>query len=170
MKAILQTERLLLREFTEDDPAFIVELLNSPGWIQYIGDRNIKTEEQAREYLNNGPLKSYRQNGFGLYMVELKQDQTPIGMCGFIKRDTLNNPDIGFAFLPAYHGLGYAQEVAHATLEYAKKTLGLPVISAITLPANERSISLLEKIGLRFNSTVVFPGSEDELLLYNTWY
>ena len=101
MEAILQTERLLLREFTEDDAAFIVELLNSPGWIQYIGDRNIKTEEQAREYLNNGPLKSYRQNGFGLYMVEKKDDHTPIGMCGIIKRDTLNNPDIGFAFLPA---------------------------------------------------------------------
>jgi len=167
MKTIVETERLLLREFTLQDTAFIIELLNSPGWIKYIGDRNIKTEEQALAYLQNGPLKSYQQNGFGLSMVEKKEDHVPIGMCGIIRRDTLNNPDIGFAFLPEYSGKGYALEIATATLAYAKQTLGFPVISAITLADNSRSISLLEKIGLQFSQTVVFPGSEEELLLYN---
>jgi RimJ/RimL family protein N-acetyltransferase len=167
MKPILETERLFLREFTLDDTAFIIELLNSPGWIKYIGDRNIKTEQQALAYLHNGPLKSYQQNGFGLSMVEKKEGHVPIGMCGIIKRETLNNPDIGFAFLPEYYGQGYALEIASATLNYAKQTLGLPVISAITLPGNSRSVRLLEKIGLQFSKTIVFPGSEEELLLYN---
>jgi RimJ/RimL family protein N-acetyltransferase len=167
MKTILETERLLLREFSLDDTAFIIELLNSPGWIKYIGDRNIKTEQQALAYLQNGPLKSYQQNGFGLSMVEKKDGHVPIGMCGIIKRDTLDNPDIGFAFLPEYNGKGYALEMAAATLAYAKQALGLPVISAITLADNSKSIRLLEKIGLQFSQTVVFPGSEEELLLYN---
>ncbi|HJW16239.1 MAG TPA: GNAT family N-acetyltransferase [Flavisolibacter sp.] len=167
MKRILETERLLLREFTLEDTAFIIELLNSPGWIQYIGDRNIKTKDKALAYLENGPLKSYQDNGFGLYMVEKKDDNTPIGMCGIIKRETLSNPDIGFAFLPEYNGKGYALEMAAATLAFAKQTLKLPVISAITLAGNARSIRLLEKIGMQFSQTVVFPGSEEELLLYN---
>ena len=168
MKAILETERLLLREFTLGDTAFIIELLNSPGWIKYIGDRNVKTEEQAVAYLHNGPIKSYQQHGFGLSMVEKSDDHTPVGMCGIIKRDTLDNPDIGFAFLPEYNGKGYAFEMATATLAYAKQSLGLQMISAITLAENSRSIRLLEKIGLKFSQTVVFPGSEEELLLYNS--
>jgi RimJ/RimL family protein N-acetyltransferase len=168
MKPTLETERLLLREFTLDDTAFIIELLNSPGWIKYIGDRNVKTEKQALAYLHNGPLKSYGQHGFGLSMVEKSDDHTPIGMCGIIKRDTLDNPDIGFAFLPAYNGKGYALEMAKATLAYAKQKLRLPVISAITQADNSRSIRLLEKIGLKFSQTIIFPGSEEELLLYNS--
>jgi RimJ/RimL family protein N-acetyltransferase len=168
MKRILETERLLLREFTLDDTSFIIELLNSPGWIKYIGDRNIKTKENALAYLQNGPLKSYQDNGFGLSMVEIKDDGTAIGMCGIIKRDTLNNPDIGFAFLPAYNGKGYALEMASATLDFAKKTLGMPVISAITLPGNANSIRLLEKLGFRYSQQVIFPGSDEPLLLYNS--
>lgn len=168
MKRILETERLLLREFTLDDTSFIIELLNSPGWIKYIGDRNIKTKENALAYLQNGPLKSYQDNGFGLSMVEIKDDGTAIGMCGIIKRDTLNNPDIGFAFLPAYNGKGYALEMASATLSFAKKTLGMPVISAITLPGNANSIRLLEKLGFRYSQQVIFPGSDEPLLLYNS--
>jgi [ribosomal protein S5]-alanine N-acetyltransferase len=168
MKRILETERLVLREFTLDDTSFIIELLNSPGWIKYIGDRNIKTEENALAYLQNGPLKSYQDNGFGLSMVEIKDDNTAIGMCGIIKRETLNNPDIGFAFLPAYNGKGYALEMASATLDFAKKTLGMPVISAITLPGNANSIRLLEKLGFRYSQQVIFPGSDEPLLLYNS--
>jgi RimJ/RimL family protein N-acetyltransferase len=168
MKRILETERLVLREFTLDDTSFIIELLNSPGWIKYIGDRNIKTKENALAYLQNGPLKSYQDNGFGLSMVEIKDDRTAIGMCGIIKRDTLNNPDIGFAFLPAYNGRGYALEMASATLDFAKKTLGMPVISAITLPGNANSIRLLEKLGFRYSQQVIFPGSDEPLLLYNS--
>jgi [ribosomal protein S5]-alanine N-acetyltransferase len=168
MKRILETERLVLREFTLDDTSFIIELLNSPGWIKYIGDRNIKTKENALAYLQNGPLKSYQDNGFGLSMVEIKDDNTAIGMCGIIKRETLNNPDIGFAFLPAYNGKGYALEMASATLDFAKKTLGMPVISAITLPGNANSIRLLEKLGFRYSQQVIFPGSDEPLLLYNS--
>jgi RimJ/RimL family protein N-acetyltransferase len=168
MKRILETERLVLREFTLDDTSFIIELLNSPCWIKYIGDRNIKTKENALAYVQNGPLKSYQDNGFGLSMVEIKDDNTAIGMCGIIKRETLNNPDIGFAFLPAYNGKGYALEMASATLDFAKKTLGMPVISAITLPGNANSIRLLEKLGFRYSQQVIFPGSDEPLLLYNS--
>src|SRR5688572_21540231 len=118
MNYFLETQRLGLREFTRDDAVFIVELLNTPGWLQFIGDRNVKTKEQAIIYLENGPLKSYKENGFGSWMVELKEDKTPIGMCGILRRESLENPDIGFAFLPEYTGKGYAFEIASATLSY----------------------------------------------------
>jgi RimJ/RimL family protein N-acetyltransferase len=166
MKYILETERLALREFVLTDTAFIILLLNSPGWLEFIGDRNVKSTEQALAYLENGPLKSYRENGYGLCMVETKNDKFPIGMCGIIKRDTLPNPDIGFAFLPEYIGKGYGLEIASATVDYAKNELNLPKISAITVPGNERSIKLLEKIGLQFISKTKNPVTEEDLLLY----
>ncbi|MFT3910362.1 MAG: GNAT family N-acetyltransferase [Ferruginibacter sp.] len=165
MKYILETERLTLRKFTLHDTKFIIELLNSPGWIEYIGDRDIKTTEAAKIYLQNGPLKSYELNGFGLSMVEMK-DGTPIGMCGILKRDNLENPDIGFAFLPQFMGQGFAFEIAAATIAYAKNNLKLPVIFAITLPNNKSSIKLLEKIGLRFIKEFSFPGEDEELMLF----
>ncbi|MEJ8804233.1 GNAT family N-acetyltransferase [Pontibacter sp. H249] len=167
MNQILETERLKLREFTIHDTGFIIELLNSPGWLQFIGDKGIKTEEQAKAYLENGPLKSYRHNGFGLFLVETKENSQAIGMCGIIRRDNLENPDIGFALLPAYNGKGYAYEIASATLAYAHNQLALRKISAITLPNNIRSIQLLEKLGLSYLETIILPGSEEELLLYS---
>ena len=167
MNYILETERLRLREFTLNDAAFIIELLNSPGWLQFIGDRNVKTEEQARTYLENGPLNSYKVNGYGLWLVERKEDEKPIGMCGIINREYLDNPDIGFAFLPGYHGQGYAYEVVTATMDYANQHLQISKIEAITIAENERSIRLLEKIGLRFSKTFCFPDSKDALLLYS---
>ena len=167
MSRILETERLILRKFTSGDAAFIVELLNSPGWLKYIGDRNIKTEEEAVNYLTNGPLKSYDENGYGLCLVEKKEDAAPIGMCGIIRRDNLDHPDIGFAFLPEYNGQGYALEIAGATLSYAMNQLQLPVISAITVAENERSVRLLQKIGLTYKKTIQFPGNEEELLLFD---
>ena len=167
MRKILETKRLILREFNTTDTLFIVELLNSPGWLQFIGDRNVKTEEAAKNYLLNGPIKSYKENGFGLWLVETKGGRIPVGMCGMLKRDTLPNPDIGFAFLPEYNGKGYAFEIAKATLDHALNQLELPLISAITVANNSRSIRLLEKIGLRYNRIIVFPGSEDELLLFD---
>ena len=166
MKYILETERLTLREFIPADAAFILELVNSPGWIQFIGDRNIKTTEQAIAYLENGPIKSYRENRFGLAMVETKDGKIPIGMCGIIKRDNLDSPDIGFAFLPEFTRKGYAFEIATATLAYASSQLKLPIIYAITVPDNIRSISLLEKIGLKFIKKIRSPENE-ELLLYS---
>ena len=167
MNKILETERLRLREFTLDDTQFIIDLLNSPGWLKYIGDRNIKTEEQAVNYLKNGPMKSYAQNGFGLSLVERKEDKKAIGMCGIIRRDNLDSPDIGFAFLPEYNGQGYAYEIAYATLQYANDQLKFSKIAAITLPQNEKSIRLLEKIGLKFIKPFSFPNSQEELLLYS---
>jgi RimJ/RimL family protein N-acetyltransferase len=168
MNLILETERLQLRELTLEDTDFVIELLNSEGWLRYIGDRNVKTKEQAIAYLQNGPLKSYQQNGFGLCLVQKKDNGEAIGMCGIIKREHLENPDIGFAFLPPFNGYGYAFEVASATMTYAKEQLKIAVISAITIPENSRSIRLLEKLSLQFIRPFYFPGSEEQLLLYST--
>jgi RimJ/RimL family protein N-acetyltransferase len=140
--------------------------LNSPGWLRFIGDRQVKTEGDAKEYLKNGPLKSYELNGFGLLLVELKNDKLPIGMCGILKRELLEYPDIGFAFLPEYEGRGYAFEAANATMTLARNTWKLPVITAITLPDNKTSIKLLEKIGMKFIKTFSFPGEGEKLWLY----
>jgi len=166
MNLIFETERLRLREFTLTDTAFIVELLNTSGWLKYIGDRNVRTEKQAIAYLENGPVRSYREHGFGLSAVELKQENKIIGMCGILKRDTLEHPDIGFAFLPDFMGNGYAYEIASTTLAYANDTLHLPIICAITDPDNTSSIRLLEKIRMTFIKTFRFPGTNEELLLF----
>lgn len=166
MEYSLETTHLRLRQFTRTDAPFILELLNSPGWLQFIGDRNVKTEQQAVQYLENGPIASYALHGWGLGLVELKEDNTPVGMCGILKRPTLEHPELGFAFLPDYGGKGYALEIADATLKHAKDTLGMATISAITLAQNTRSIRLLEKLGFTFVSTLSGAGSEEELLLY----
>lgn len=167
MKTILETERLTLREFTTSDTEFIINLLNSPGWIRFIGKRNVETEEQAKSYLENGPIRSYEINGYGLSLVELKSENTPIGMCGIIKRDNLEFPDIGFALLPQFTGKGYAFEIANATLQFAKNKLNLKTISAITVAENESSIKLLEKIGLKFIRTFQIAEDKEELLLFS---
>ncbi len=156
---ILTTDRLLLREFTLSDTAFILELLNSPGWINFIGDRGVRTVKDAEEYLLEGPMKSYQKNGFGLAMVVLKETGEGIGMCGLIKRESLSDVDIGYALLPAFTSKGYAFEIAAATLDYGKNELGLSRIVGITDPKNEHSIRLLQKLGLQFEKMVKF-GSE----------
>jgi ribosomal-protein-alanine N-acetyltransferase len=167
MEGIFETERLILRQFELTDAKFIVELVNSPGWLEFIGDRNIKTEEDAVNYLQSGPMKSYQDRGFGLSMVETKEG-TPIGMCGILKRDNLENPDIGFAFLPEFMGRGYAFEIVKATLTYAKTKLNFEIVLAITVPTNKKSIMLLEKIGLRFKQTIYMPDKNEELMLFST--
>lgn len=167
MNSIFETERLRLREFTLEDTTFIIELLNTAGWLQFIGDRNVRTEEQATKYLEDGPLKSYRENGFGLSLVELKETTEPIGMCGLLKRNYLEKADIGFAFLPAFSGQGYAFEIASALLVYAKEKLNIPAVMAITVPTNDKSIKLLEKIGLSFNKVINAPPTNEALHLYS---
>jgi RimJ/RimL family protein N-acetyltransferase len=167
MKYILETSRLLLREFTIHDSGFILELLNSEGWLQYIGDRHVKTEEQAIDYLEKGPIRSYRENGFGLWLVENKNDRTALGMCGILDRGTLGSPDIGFAFLPEFCGKGYAYEIASETLAYAKNILKIPKVAAITVPANERSIRLLTRLGLKFIKTLRLSHDKEKLNLYS---
>ncbi|MEO7215808.1 GNAT family N-acetyltransferase [Mucilaginibacter sp.] len=166
MNTITHTERLAIRQLTLGDTDFIIELLNSPGWLKFIGDRNVHNIEDAINYLTNGPLKSYAENGFGLYLVVTKADDTPIGMCGVLKRATLDHPDIGYALLPAFAGMGYAYEMANAVLKHALHDLKLPVICAITLPGNTASVKLLGKLGLQNKGPFVAEDSKETLLLF----
>jgi len=154
MSVILETERLRLRKFTMADAPFVLELLNTPTWIKFIGDRDMKTLDQARSYLINGPLLSYAANGFGLYLVEFKNSGRPIGMCGLLKRDYLEYTDIGYALLPAYEGKGYALEIVAATMNYAFDELHLMHLAAITDTCNERSVKLLEKLGFKLTELI----------------
>lgn len=149
-KAILETERLTLRPFTVEDAELILELLNEPAFLQNIADRGVRTIEDARKYILYGPVASYERFGYGAYRVALKESDVPIGMCGLFKRDSLEDPDIGFAFLSRFWSKGYAFEAASAVMAYAREALGLPRIVAFTAPHNEASIHVLGKLGLRF--------------------
>jgi len=168
---ILETERLILREFTLEDAAFILELLNTPTWLQFIGDRNVHSIEDAKNYLLAGSIKSYAENGFGFYAVDEKigssdcKNQT-IGMCGLIKRDTLPDIDIGFAFLPNLISKGFGYEIASATLDYALNILKINRIIAIVNPENEKSIGLIKKIGMQFEEMIKFGDDDKELMLF----
>jgi RimJ/RimL family protein N-acetyltransferase len=166
MKVILETERLVLRQFTVDDAPFILELLNTPTWLQFIGERGVKTLAQAKQYLLDGPIKSYEVNGHGLYLVMEKQNGIPVGACGILRREGLSQPDVGFAFLPAYTSKGYAYEVASKLMEYAKDSLHISPLFAVTTPDNVRSIRLLEKIGFRFVGMTTLPGGNEEMMLF----
>lgn len=163
---IIESKRLLLRQFTPADSDFILQLLNSENWIKYIGNRNVRTPLQAIDYLNNGPIKSYETNGFGLSLVALRAVNTPIGMCGLLKRHDLEYTDIGFAFLPQYTQQGYAYEIAEKTLQYGFDHLQLEKILAITDPLNSSSIRLLEKLGLQYEKMFTSKDSGKELLMY----
>ncbi len=150
---VTETERLFIRELdTVIDAEFIFLLLNSPKFIQYIGDRGVRSVEQASEFIENRYRQSYRDHGFGLYAVELKTDKTKVGLCGFVKRDHLEFPDIGFAFLPDHERKGYGFESAVAVIKYGRAMLGLTRILAITSPDNYASGNLLEKLGFTFDS------------------
>ena len=163
---LLETTRLRIRPFDHGDAPFIVELVNGTFWLRFIGDRAVHNEEDARAYLDKGPLASYEQHGFGLWMVELKDTGEPVGMCGLLKRDTLPDVDIGFAFLPRYWGKEYAVEAAAAVRDYARDVVGLKRLVAITERVNKGSIRVLEKIGLRFERMIVFHEGEAESRLF----
>ena len=165
---ILETERLTLRKLSIDDAEFTLELLNEPSFLRYIGDKGVRNLDDARQYILNGPVASYERNGFGLYLVELKENGIPIGISGLVKRDTLPDADIGFAFLPAYWSQGYAVESAAAVMNYAREVLGLTRILAITSPDNEASAKLLNKIGLRFEQMIRLSDDGDEVKLFTT--
>jgi RimJ/RimL family protein N-acetyltransferase len=147
---VLETERLLLRPFTTDDAPFALTLLNEPSFLHFIGDKNVRTLDDARQYLLTGPIASYERNDFGLLCIELKDSHTPIGMCGLLKREELPVPDIGFAFLPDYWRQGFAFEAATAVMKDARERLKLNRVLAIVNPDNDASIKLLERLGLRF--------------------
>lgn len=164
---ILETERTILREIVETDAEFIIDLLNQPSFIKYIGNRNVHTLTDAQDFIENRYRQSYREHGFGLYVVELKENQTAIGICGFVKRDSLPDADIGFAFLPQYEGKGYAYESAEAVMKYGRDVLNLKCVLAITSQDNERSEKLLEKIGFRYVRLTRLPHDEQELKLFS---
>jgi RimJ/RimL family protein N-acetyltransferase len=163
---ILETKRLILRQFTAEDAEFILELVNEPAFIQNIGDRGVRSLSDAIRYIETGPVASYARFGFGLYLVELKESGESIGMCGLIKRDSLDDVDIGYAFLPKFWSKGYAVESALAIKEYGRDIIGLKRILGITDPANASSIRVLEKIGLKFEKMVRLSADDIELKLF----
>ena len=163
---LLETERLIIQQFTLADTPFILELLNTTSWIKYIGDRKIRTLEDAEKYLLNGPIKNQETIALGLSLVKTKNENISIGMCGLIKRENLKDADIGFAFLPQYEGKGYAFESASAIITEAKKNLGFNRIIAITVAYNHNSIKLLEKLGMTLEGNVYMKDDAEELMLF----
>lgn len=160
---VLETDRLILRWLTTDDAPFIFELLNDPSWMRFIGDMGVRSLEDARNYIVKGPIAMYERLGFGLYLTEQKEDGVPVGICGLIKRDSLEDVDIGFAFLPEFWGRGYAYESASAVMLYGKNVLGLARIVAIASTENHSSVKLLQKLGLRFEQVIRLSKDEKEV-------
>ncbi len=166
---VVETERLRLRRLeAARDAAFVLELVNEPSWLRFIGDRNVHSLQDAAAYITKGPVDSYQKNGFGLYLAELRESGEPAGMCGLIRRDHLPHVDIGFAFSPRFWGRGYAFEAAAAVLAHGRDALGLWPILAIVNPDNERSIALLERLGLRLEGSTRMPGEDHDVKLYTS--
>ncbi|GED66423.1 alanine acetyltransferase [Brevibacillus reuszeri] len=163
---VLETDRLILRWQTVEDAPFILSLVNDPAWLQFIGDRGVRTVEDARNYIVNSAISYYERYGFGFYLTEIKEGNVPIGICGMIKRDTLEDVDIGFAFLPDYRGMGYGYEAASAVLSYARDVVGLKRLVAITDQDNHASGRLLEKIGLHVEGTIQLGNNPEESKLF----
>lgn len=154
------TDRLVLRRLTLDDAPFILELLNTPGFLRFVGDRGVRTVEEARRFLAERYLPSYETNGFGLWRVERRDDGAPVGICGLLRRAELDDVDVGFALLPRFEGNGYAGEAAAAALAEARETHGLARLAAITDPANAGSIRVLQRLGFRLDGRIVLGGEE----------
>ncbi|MGH6872716.1 MAG: GNAT family N-acetyltransferase [Rhizomicrobium sp.] len=163
---VAETERLALRRLARGDEGFILALLNSPGFIRNIGDRGVRTLDDAWGYIARSAIASYDSNGFGLYRTALKDSGAPIGICGLVKRDGLDAPDLGFAFLEPYWRRGYAVEASRAVLRHARDDLGLTRLLAITAPRNAGSIAVLEKLGFRFVNTIRLPAHDDDSRLF----
>ena len=164
--AIAETGRLRLRRFDGSDAAFALELVNEPSWIRFIGKRDVGNLDDARRYLEKGPIAMYARHGFGLWCVALRSTGAAIGMCGLIKRDALPDVDLGFAFLPAYRSQGYAYESSVAVLAHAREALRMRRLVALVDPDNGRSAGLLERLGFYPEGTVRFPGEEKDVLQF----
>lgn len=165
---MIETARLALRKLSPADAPFVVQLLNDPAFVRFIGDRGVRTVDDAEQYILSGPVSSYARFGFGLYLVELKDGRAPIGICGLLKRPYLDAVDLGFALLPGYRARGYAFESASAVLGYARNVFGFDRILAITTPDNDASIALLTRLGFRFERTCRASADEPELRLFVT--
>jgi RimJ/RimL family protein N-acetyltransferase len=163
---VLETARLCLLHLEEADAPFILELLNEPAFLRDIGDKGVRSLDDARNYIASGPVASYHEHGFGLLRVELKATGEPIGMCGLLKRDALDHPDLGYAFLQRHWFNGYAIEAARATMQHASEVLGLRKVLAITAQENPSSIRVLEKLGFHFDRNVLLPNYETPSRLF----
>ena len=163
---IITTERLNLRRLTLADAQFMLRLLNEPSWLEFIGDKGVRSIEDARGYLEKGPIEMYGRLGFGLYLTELRDGAVPIGVCGLIRRESLPDVDVGFAFLPEHWGKGYAYESAFAVLTHAKRTYAMNRVVAITSPGNRKSIRVLERLGMALESSLDLPGDGGKALLF----
>jgi RimJ/RimL family protein N-acetyltransferase len=162
----LETERLRLRWLTLDDADLMLAIWNDPAFIRFVGDRGIRTLEEARDEMETGALTLYTSYGFGPYRMALKDDDKPIGICGLFQRDNLDDPDIGYGVLPDYCGKGYAYEAARAVMDYARRDLDLRRLVAIISPDNEASIGLIRKLGLRFERMHRMQDDDDEVCIY----
>lgn len=163
---VAETSRLILRYLTPNDAVFFCRLVNEPSWLENIGDRGVRTPEDAEAYIRTRYMEAYRTLGFGMYLVESKALAQPIGVCGLVERDSLPDLDIGFALLPEFRGQGYAREAAAAVMDLARTSLGLSRLLAITSPGNRASGALLEKLGFRFEGMIRLPPGEEELKLF----
>ena len=164
------TERLAIRQFELSDAEFILRLLNDESFLRFIGDKGVRTLEDACDYLSNGPIASYHAHGFGLFHVAEKSSGEPVGMCGLLRRDGQQHPDIGFAFLPEYCAQGFAFESASAVLEYGRSVLAIDTIVAFVNPDNERSIRLLERLGLAHVGQATLEGGSQQQNSYSSVY
>ena len=162
MVTVLETERLILREVEPADASFVLELLNSPGFLENIGDRGVRDEDEARTYIQERVIGSYNQHGFGMWLTIQKLDNTPVGLAGLVKRDGLDVPDVGYAFAQRAWGQGYATEVAAAVLAHAQGPMGIPKLAAITTLENFASMAVLRKIGFTYQGTIQLPGIDRE--------
>lgn len=157
---LLQSERLTLRLISQDAAAFMLTLVNTPGWLQFVGDRNVHNEIAAKRFIQTWALDRYKTFGYGPYMMQLKDTQELIGICGLFKRDYLEFPDLGFAVMPDYSSKGLAQEASKAVIQYAFEELKIPKLYAITSQKNVNSAKLLTRLG--FSEISPFNGSNDK--------
>jgi ribosomal-protein-alanine N-acetyltransferase len=165
--AILETSRLVLRRVEKRDAAFMLELMNEPAYIANIGDRGIRTVGDAEAYIDAKYTANYERLGYGLYLVELRDDRVPVGICGFVRREALECADLGFAFLEKFRRMGFGFESSEAVLAYGRETLGFARVLGVTSPANQGSIQLLQKLGFAFDRSVRLPGYAGESRLYS---
>ena len=163
---VIESDRLQLRRIELDDAEFLLDLLNQPSFLHFIGDKGVRTLGDARNYILSGPVTSYQRFGFGMYLTLLKEARSPIGICGLLKRDSLEDVDVGFAFLPQFWSKGYAFESASAVMAYGRNALGLGRIVAVTSPDNHGSIHILEKLGLRFETMIRLLEDSPEIKLF----
>jgi len=163
---VLETERLTLQRLTLDDADFLLELMNEPGFLKFVADRGLRTTADAAQYISEKILPSYVLYGFGFYRINLRESKTAIGICGLVKRETLEGVDVGFSILKRFGGNGYIYEAAAAVMNYGRTVLGLSQILGVTAPDNRASIHLLEKLGLRFQRKIHLPGYGDQSLLF----